>query len=82
MLDACNYTLEPSGNRIRSCLVYATGPAIAEVSNPSAKLDFSATAIELFHTYLLIHDDLTSMDDDLRRDKATAILVGGSGRFS
>jgi geranylgeranyl pyrophosphate synthase len=64
-------------------LVYSTGSAL---SLPLPLLDAAACAIELIHTYSLVHDDLPAMDnDDFRRDKlachkafeeSTAILVG------
>jgi farnesyl diphosphate synthase/geranylgeranyl diphosphate synthase type II len=83
---ATDYAIRAGGKRIRPCLVYAAGHAVAEVSSPALGLDRAACAIELIHTYSLIHDDLPAMDDDdLRRgiptlhkayDEATAILVG------
>lgn len=87
LLDtATHYAIRAGGKRIRPCLVYAAGQAVFEVGNPAPALDRAATAIELIHTYSLIHDDLPAMDDDdLRRgqptlhkayDEATAILVG------
>lgn len=80
---AIHYTVFSGGKRVRPILVYATG----ELFNLSAeKLDKAAAAVELIHTYSLVHDDLPAMDDDdLRRgeptchrafDEATAILVG------
>ncbi len=83
---AINYALQPGGKRIRPQLLYAAGRAVA--GNPAImeSLPHPACAIELIHTYSLIHDDLPAMDDDdLRRgkptlhkayDEATAILVG------
>ena len=81
--QAMHYVVLNGGKRIRPLLVYATGEILAlkvEV------LDFPACAIELIHSYSLVHDDLPAMDnDDLRRgkptchkafDEATAILVG------
>jgi geranylgeranyl pyrophosphate synthase len=83
--DACSYALENGGKRIRPVLLYAAGAAVAADAAP-ASLDQLALAMELMHTYSLIHDDLPAMDDDdLRRgrpslhkayDEATAILVG------
>ncbi|XKM12758.1 (2E,6E)-farnesyl diphosphate synthase [Orbaceae bacterium ac157xtp] len=81
--DAMAYSLLVNGKRIRPCLVYATG---AMFGCDLALLDYPAAAIELIHTYSLIHDDLPAMDDDnLRRGmptchikfgEATAILAG------
>jgi geranylgeranyl pyrophosphate synthase len=83
LFEALNYTCLDAGKRLRPALVYAVGEAL-EV--PLALLDAPAAAIELIHTYSLVHDDLPAMDDDeLRRgkptahiafDEATAILVG------
>jgi geranylgeranyl pyrophosphate synthase len=81
---AIKYTLEAPGKRIRSALVLWC----CEVVNGSANRDAeaAAAAIEMVHTYSLVHDDLPAMDnDDLRRgqptchkafDEATAILTG------
>ena len=77
------YSLEAGGKRIRPLLVFAVIEAFGK--NPQNGTD-AAAAIEMVHTYSLIHDDLPSMDDDdLRRGKptnhkvfgeATAILAG------
>jgi farnesyl diphosphate synthase len=77
------YSALKPGKCFRSALVYATGKMLNV--EPKA-LDNAAVAIELIHTYSLIHDDLPCMDDDhLRRgipschiqfDEATAILTG------
>ncbi len=71
------------GKRLRPILVFASAQAVG--ANPDATLN-AACAVELIHTYSLIHDDLPAMDDDdLRRgkpslhkafDDATAILAG------
>ena len=80
---AMSYSLLAGGKRIRPFLVYATGKMF---DCQLDKLDIPAAAIEIIHTYSLIHDDLPAMDDDnLRRgmptchvqfDEATAILAG------
>jgi geranylgeranyl diphosphate synthase type II len=82
--DAMRYTLEAPGKRIRSALVLWC----CEVASGSVNRDaeVAAAAIEMVHTYSLVHDDLPAMDnDDLRRgqptchkafDEATAILTG------
>lgn len=81
--SAMNYSLDAGGKRLRPLLVLAVLRAFGK--NPLIGLD-TACAIEMIHTYSLIHDDLPSMDDDdLRRGKptnhkvygeATAILAG------
>ncbi len=83
--QACHYALINGGKRIRPILVYAAAGALGRAGH-DAGLDHIACAMELIHTYSLIHDDLPAMDDDdLRRgkpslhkayDEATAILVG------
>ncbi|MDF7670268.1 (2E,6E)-farnesyl diphosphate synthase [Orbaceae bacterium ESL0721] len=67
--EAMRYSLLAGGKRIRPLLVYVTGLLFnCEIS----KLDIPAAAIEMIHTYSLIHDDLPAMDDDdLRRGKPT-----------
>ena len=86
LAPAIDYALGAGGKRIRPCLVFATARALGHPESASATLEHPACAIELIHTYSLIHDDLPAMDDDdLRRgkptlhkvyDEATAILVG------
>ena len=81
--EAMLYAVQSGGKRIRPLLTLAVGSAGS--SNNEATLDF-ACALEMIHTYSLIHDDLPGMDDDdLRRgrptlhkafDEATAILAG------
>jgi len=81
--EAIRWSLFPGGKRFRPVLVFAAGETFAA---PRAKLLRTAAAIEMVHTYSLIHDDLPSMDnDDLRRGRetchkkfgdATAILAG------
>nr|WP_029329087.1 farnesyl diphosphate synthase [Lentibacillus jeotgali] len=77
------YSAEAGGKRLRPVLLMASFNAY---SNDINKVLSSAVALELVHTYSLIHDDLPAMDDDdLRRghptnhikfDEATAILAG------
>lgn len=83
LTDAIKYATLNNGKRLRPALLYAIGEAL-EI--PLVQLDRSACAIELIHSYSLVHDDLPAMDDDdLRRgqptchiqfDEATAILTG------
>ena len=80
---AIRHSIFAGGKRFRPFLVFAVGKTFgAEIET----LTSVAVAIEMIHTYSLIHDDLPSMDDDdLRRgrvtchikfDEATAILAG------
>ena len=81
--EAMLYAVQSGGKRIRPLLTLAVG-ASGTLTNEAA-LDL-ACALEMIHTYSLIHDDLPGMDDDdLRRgrptvhkafDEATAILAG------
>lgn len=81
--QAMRYSVLGGGKRVRPVLVYATASAL---QIPLRKVDGIAAAIEIIHSYSLIHDDLPAMDDDdLRRgrptchkqfDEATAILAG------
>ncbi|WP_338451677.1 polyprenyl synthetase family protein [Niallia oryzisoli] len=73
--DAMHYSLEAGGKRIRPLLLFATLHAFQK--DPEIGLN-AAAAIEMVHTYSLIHDDLPSMDnDDLRRGKPTNHKVFG-----
>ncbi len=81
---AIEYALQTPGKRIRSALVLWCCELIAGSINRDAEA--AAAAIEMVHTYSLVHDDLPAMDnDDMRRgqpschkafDEATAILTG------
>lgn len=66
--QAMEYTLiNNNGKRIRPLIIYATGSVFKA---PFENLDIPAVAVELIHTYSLIHDDLPCMDDaDFRRGK-------------
>ena len=67
--EAMRYSLLAGGKRIRPVLALATAEAIGR--DPDEVLPYAA-ALELIHTYSLIHDDLPAMDDDdLRRGRPT-----------
>ena len=82
--EALIYTLGAPGKRLRSALVLWCCELVSSQTNHNAEI--AAAAIEIVHTYSLVHDDLPAMDnDDLRRglptchkafDEATAILTG------
>ena len=73
--DAMEYSLFSDGKRIRPALAIAACEAMG--GDVEAVLPFAA-AIEMIHTYSLIHDDLPCMDnDDLRRGKPTCHKVFG-----
>jgi geranylgeranyl pyrophosphate synthase len=81
--DAIRWSIFGGGKRFRPALVFASGRAYGAADE---LLISTAAAVEMLHTYSLIHDDLPSMDDDdLRRGRetchkrfgeATAILAG------
>ncbi|MEM9256473.1 MAG: polyprenyl synthetase family protein [Pseudomonadota bacterium] len=85
LVDATHYALEGSAKRIRPLLVVLSARAV-QADIPDQSLVDAACAVEMIHTYSLVHDDLPAMDDDDRRrgrptvhkafDEATAILVG------
>ncbi len=85
LFDAMRYSILAGGKRLRPFLVLNSA-ALFKV--PPEWAMPSAAAIEMVHTYSLVHDDLPAMDDDdLRRgqptchkkfDEATAILAGDS----
>lgn len=75
LLDSMSYSLKAGGKRLRPLLVLATLHSFGK----SEKLGLPvACAVEMIHTYSLIHDDLPSMDDDdYRRGKPTNHKVYG-----
>jgi geranylgeranyl diphosphate synthase type II len=73
--DAMRYSLLAGGKRIRPVLALATACAVGR--EPHTVLPLAA-ALELIHTYSLIHDDLPAMDDDdLRRGRPTCHVKYG-----
>ncbi|MCW3027584.1 MAG: Polyprenyl synthetase [Solirubrobacterales bacterium] len=75
--EAMRYSLLAGGKRIRPVLALATARAIGMERHEVMPL---AGAIELIHTYSLIHDDLPAMDDDaLRRGQPTCHVKFGEG---
>lgn len=74
-IDAIRYATLNNGKRLRPALTYS----IAEALEIDLKLvDNAAAAIELIHSYSLVHDDLPAMDDDeLRRGLPTAHIKFG-----
>jgi geranylgeranyl diphosphate synthase type II len=73
--EAMRYSLLAGGKRIRPVLALATARALGD--DPAHVLPLAA-ALELIHTYSLIHDDLPAMDDDeLRRGRPTCHIAYG-----
>jgi geranylgeranyl diphosphate synthase type II len=72
---AVRYSLFAGGKRIRPLLALAAGEAVGGARQELLPL---ACAVEMIHTYSLIHDDLPAMDDDdLRRGRPTSHKVFG-----
>ena len=75
--EAMRYSLLAGGKRVRPVLALATAEAIGRA--PAEVMPLAA-ALELVHTYSLIHDDLPAMDDDeLRRGRPTCHVAFGEG---
>jgi geranylgeranyl pyrophosphate synthase len=85
LAEAMRYSLLGGGKRLRPLLVIASAEGVAQATGASeaAARDAAmpaACAMEVIHTYSLIHDDLPSMDDDaLRRGRPTSHVVHGEG---
>jgi farnesyl diphosphate synthase len=83
--QAMRYASLDGGKRVRPLLTFAAGEL---TDAPRERLAVAASAVELIHSYSLVHDDLPCMDDDVLRrgrptchveyDEATALLVGDS----
>jgi geranylgeranyl pyrophosphate synthase len=79
LADAIRYSVMAGGKRLRPTLTLAAADAIGGAPARALALP-AACAIEMLHTYSLIHDDLPAMDDDtLRRGRATLHVVAGDG---
>jgi geranylgeranyl diphosphate synthase type II len=77
LADAMQYSLTAGGKRVRPVLCLAGAEAVGATADTALT---TACALELIHTYSLIHDDLPSMDNDtLRRGRPTLHVVAGEG---
>ncbi|MBI4715345.1 MAG: polyprenyl synthetase family protein, partial [Nitrospirae bacterium] len=75
LFDAMRYSLLGGGKRVRPILALAAAEAVGGETEPVLP---AAAAIEMIHTYSLIHDDLPAMDDDaFRRGRPTNHTVFG-----
>ena len=84
--EAVEYSLFAGGKRLRPVFVLAAAESVTGDDSASARAISFAAAVEMIHTYSLIHDDLPALDnDDIRRGRptnhvmfgeATAILAG------
>ena len=88
LAQAMRYSVFAGGKRLRPILTLAAAEAVVnggsvepEPGDAGATLAMpAACAVELIHTYSLVHDDLPAMDDDgLRRGRPTAHVVYGEG---
>lgn len=76
--QAMAYTLESPGKRIRGAIVLWSAELIKD--GRSCYSDAAAVAVEMVHTYSLVHDDLPAMDDDhFRRGRATCHIAFDEG---
>jgi geranylgeranyl diphosphate synthase type II len=75
--DAMRYSVMAGGKRLRPILCLATAEAVGGDRSMAMPV---ACAIELIHTYSLVHDDLPAMDNDtMRRGRPTLHVVAGEG---
>jgi geranylgeranyl pyrophosphate synthase len=83
--ESMRYSLLAGGKRLRPVLALAAAEAIAlaRADDPASARELAmpvACALEMIHTYSLIHDDLPAMDDDtMRRGRPTSHVVFGEG---
>ena len=83
--EAMRYSLFAGGKRLRPILALAAAEAVADANGDDAAVARAmalpvACALELIHTYSLVHDDLPAMDNDtLRRGRPTSHVVFGEG---
>lgn len=77
LCESMKYSLMAGGKRLRPVLLMAAADAVGATGTRYLE---PACAIEMIHTYSLIHDDLPAMDDDdYRRGKLTNHKVYGAG---
>ncbi len=78
LLEAMNYSLLAGGKRMRPIFVLAASAAVTNAGDATNRALPFACAVEMIHTYSLIHDDLPAMDnDDYRRGRLTNHKVFG-----
>lgn len=72
VLDAMDYSVMVGGKRLRPMLMLEAYRTIAGADAPTAPMEPLMAAMEMLHTYSLVHDDLPAMDnDEFRRGKLT-----------
>lgn len=78
LADAMRYSVEAGGKRVRPCLVLGTADMLGGDREMALAL---GCALEMIHTYSLIHDDLPCVDnDDMRRGRPSNHKVFGEGQ--
>ncbi len=78
VVEAASYSVFAGGKRIRPALVIESAKMLGGDTDTAA---YFAAAVEMIHTYSLIHDDLPCMDnDELRRGRPTCHVVYGEGK--
>lgn len=74
--EACRYPFQTGGKRVRPLLALAAHQSLGAAVHAQTVL--AACAVEMIHSYSLVHDDLPAMDDDdMRRGKPTVHKVYG-----
>jgi geranylgeranyl diphosphate synthase type II len=77
LIQAMNYSVRAGGKRLRPVMMKASAEMFGE---PRGTVQPFMAAIEMIHTYSLVHDDLAAMDnDEFRRGKRTTHAVYGEG---
>ena len=85
IIEAMRYSVMAGGKRLRPCLTLASAEAAGMRHGATSEIARAvalpaAVAVEMIHSYSLIHDDLPAMDnDDLRRGRPTLHVVAGDG---
>ncbi len=85
VLEAMNYSIRAGGKRLRPMMMYETYRMYTECDGSAGEPDDMViapflAAIEMIHTYSLVHDDLPAMDnDEYRRGRKTTHVVYGEG---
>ncbi len=78
LIEAIEYSLMAGGKRLRPALILESARTCGAAEKPLRLAESAAVAMELIHTFSLVHDDLPAMDnDDLRRGRPTNHKVFG-----
>ncbi len=78
--EAMNYSLLAGGKRLRPVMMLEAYRLFAKDNSDESEVEPFVAAIEMIHTYSLVHDDLPAMDnDEYRRGRKTTHAVYGAG---